>query len=68
LAYPKLSGGLIFCFGREFPSEKNKIIVEKATKYQARAVVGIDIAGPYSSELVIDDYKTLFDSAHKAKL
>ncbi|MDR1233476.1 MAG: hypothetical protein LBJ75_04450 [Puniceicoccales bacterium] len=68
LAYPKLSGGLIFCLGREFPYEKNKIIVEKAIKYHARGVVGIDIAGPYSSEFVLDGYKTLFDSVHEAKL
>jgi hypothetical protein len=39
LAYPKLSGGLIFCLGRELPYEKNQCIVEKAIKYSARGVV-----------------------------
>jgi adenosine deaminase len=40
-----LRGGLIFCLAREFPTELNEIIVEKAIRYRARGVVGIDLAG-----------------------
>lgn len=41
----ELKGGLIFCLAREFPTELNEIIVEKAIRYRARGVVGIDLAG-----------------------
>ncbi len=44
LEYPRLKAGLIFCLDRQFPFEKNKIIVEKAVKYRRRGVVAIDIA------------------------
>lgn len=40
-----LRGGLIFCLAREFPTELNEILVDKAIKYHARGVVGIDLAG-----------------------
>jgi len=44
LEYP-LRAGLIFCLAREFPTELNEIIVEKAIRYRSRGVVGIDLAG-----------------------
>jgi adenosine deaminase len=68
LSYPRLSGGLIFCLGREFNYEKNKIIVEKAIKYRTRGVVGIDLAGPYNSNFAIEEYGNLFEMAHGAGL
>lgn len=40
-----LRGGLIFCLAREFPTDLNEIIVEKAIRYHGRGVVGIDLAG-----------------------
>lgn len=40
-----LRGGLIFCLAREFPTELNEILVDKAIRYRARGVVGIDLAG-----------------------
>jgi len=40
-----LEAGLIFCLAREFPTELNEILVEKAIRYHARGVVGIDLAG-----------------------
>jgi adenosine deaminase len=40
-----LRGGLIFCLAREFPTELNEILVDKAIRYHARGVVGIDLAG-----------------------
>lgn len=40
-----LRGGLIFCLAREFPTELNEVLVDKAIRYRARGVVGIDLAG-----------------------
>jgi adenosine deaminase len=40
-----LRGGLIFCLAREFPTELNEILVDKAIRYHQRGVVGIDLAG-----------------------
>jgi adenosine deaminase len=40
-----LKAGLIFCLAREFPTELNEIMVEKAIRYRPRGVVGIDLAG-----------------------
>ena len=40
-----LRGGLIFCLAREFPTGVNEILVDKAIRYHARGVVGIDLAG-----------------------
>jgi len=63
-----LSAGLIFCLAREFPVEKNAIILEKAIKYRRRGVVGIDVAGPSTKSFKFKDYAGLFDQAHKAGL
>ncbi|MDR2737439.1 MAG: hypothetical protein LBB18_00655 [Puniceicoccales bacterium] len=68
LAYPRLFGGLIFCIGREFDYEKNRVIVEKAIKYHARGVVGIDLAGPYDQKFVVEEYGELFALAREAGL
>jgi hypothetical protein len=38
LEYPKLRAGVIFCLDRQFPIEKNEIIVEKAIKYRSRGL------------------------------
>lgn len=46
----RVKAGLIFCLGREFPFELNRIIVEKAMMYHPRGVIGIDVAGPESGE------------------
>ncbi len=40
-----LKAGLIFCLAREFPTELNEIIVDKAIRYHSRGVIGIDLAG-----------------------
>ncbi|MDR3143930.1 MAG: hypothetical protein LBT64_00305 [Puniceicoccales bacterium] len=68
LAYPKLSGGIIFCLGREFSHKKNSIIVEKAIKYHSRGIVGIDLAGPYGQKFSVEQYEELFTAARKANL
>jgi adenosine deaminase len=64
---------LIFCLAREFSYEQNEIILEKAIKYQSRGVLGIDLAGPESSniELRLTDasrYEKLFARARSAGL
>lgn len=64
----QLSAGLIFCLAREFPPEKNSIIVEKAIKYRRRGVVGIDVAGPATKNFRFKDYAQLFEKARRAGL
>jgi adenosine deaminase len=68
LEYPKLSGGLIFCLAREFPIEKNAIMIEKAIKYKRRGVVGIDFAGPAVETFKLQEYKELIEKAKKTGL
>lgn len=63
-----LSAGLIFCLAREFPIEKNAIIVERAIKYRRRGVVGIDVAGPAVKAFAFKDHAELFDRARRAGL
>src|SRR5881409_854674 len=46
LEYPQVRAGLILMMDRTFSAEQNMIIVEKAAKWAARGVVGVDIAGP----------------------
>jgi adenosine deaminase len=46
LEYPQVGAGLILMMDRTFTTRQNMIIVEKASRYAARGIVGIDIAGP----------------------
>ncbi len=46
LEYPQVRAGLILMMDRTFDERQNSIIVEKAIRYRARGVVGVDIAGP----------------------
>jgi adenosine deaminase len=46
LEYPQVRAGLILMMDRTFTERQNEIIVEKAIRYSARGVVGVDIAGP----------------------
>lgn len=68
LEHKQLSAGLIFCMAREFDVRRNSVILEKAIKYCHRGVVGIDMAGPYTSAVDWKSYKTVFDRAHEAGL
>src|SRR5436190_4867738 len=49
LEYPQVRAGLILMMDRTFDERQNAIIVEKAIRYAARGIVGIDIAGPRPS-------------------
>jgi adenosine deaminase len=46
LEYPQVRAGLILMMDRTFTARQNMVIVEKAARYAARGIVGIDIAGP----------------------
>ncbi len=46
LEYPQVRAGLILMMDRTFSDRQNEVIVEKAVRYAARGIVGIDIAGP----------------------
>src|SRR5689334_3878939 len=46
LEYPQVRAGLILMMDRTFSAEQNMVIVEKAIRYAARGIVGVDIAGP----------------------
>jgi adenosine deaminase len=46
LEYPQVRAGLILMMDRTFSTDQNMVIVEKAIRYAARGIVGIDIAGP----------------------
>jgi adenosine deaminase len=46
LEYPQVRAGLILMMDRTFDERQNSIIVDKAIRYAARGIVGIDIAGP----------------------
>ena len=46
LEYPQVRAGLILMMDRTFADAQNAVIVEKAIRWAARGVVGVDIAGP----------------------
>ena len=46
LEYPQVRAGLILMMDRTFDRRLNEIIVDKATRWSSRGIVGVDIAGP----------------------
>ena len=46
LEYPQVHAGLILMMDRTFTPRQNEVIVEKAIRWAARGIVGVDIAGP----------------------
>jgi len=62
-----LQVGLIFCLGREFNLEKNRVITQKAIKYASRGVVGLDVAGDENlaleNSVEAEEYHKLFVQA-----
>src|SRR5881394_2687607 len=49
LEYPQVNAGLILMMDRTFTPRQNEVIVEKAMRWAARGIVGVDIAGPRSN-------------------
>lgn len=52
----RLRAGLIVCLGRDLPHEQNLILAEKAARWarEGLPVIGIDLAGPESSNPLSD--------------
>jgi adenosine deaminase len=46
IEYPHVRAGLILMMDRTFTADQNSVIVEKAIRWAARGIVGVDIAGP----------------------
>jgi adenosine deaminase len=67
LEYP-VRTGLIICFDRTFSHAQNKVLLEKALRYQSRGVVGIDIAGPHDKKFRYSECKDLFRRARSEGL
>lgn len=67
-----VTAGLILCLAREFTPNQNEIILDKAIKYQERGIVGIDLAGPESKTIELNDsvgrYAAIFQRARDAGL
>jgi adenosine deaminase len=66
--YPSLRAGIIFCMDRQFSKKNNNIIVQKAIRYKARGVVGIDFANYGSAHFRYNDYTTIVQEAKDAGL
>jgi adenosine deaminase len=67
LEYPQVRAGVILMMDRTFDARQNQIIVEKAIRYAARGVVGIDIAGPRPSRGARFDYAGLAPLVQQAR-
>src|ERR671937_1233969 len=70
LEYPQVRAGLILMMDRTFTREQNEVIVEKAIRYKARGIVGIDIAGPRpdGGRYRYAELAPLFETAREAGL
>ena len=68
LEYPEVRAGLILMMDRTFPLELNTIIIEKALRYQARGIIGIDIAGPPNPDFSYRAHAGLVERAREAGL
>jgi adenosine deaminase len=67
LEYP-VKTGIIICLDRQFDIPLNRILLEKALRFQSRGVVGIDIAGGASNTFHYSDCKPLYKRARKEGL
>jgi len=63
LEYEEMKAGIIIILDRTFSFKLNTILYEKALKYQRRGIVGIDVAGPQSSNFRMKQYIDLFKDA-----
>jgi adenosine deaminase len=67
LEYP-VRTGIIVCLDRGFSMKMNEILLDKAVKFSARGVVGIDVAGPPSTGFHYSHYAGLFRKARREGL
>lgn len=66
--YPQVNAGLIVCLDRTFTPAQNTITLEKAIRYAADGIVGIDIAGPNHGDFSMKAHAPLLARARKAGL
>ncbi len=66
IEFPWLRIGVIFELYRGFTAAQNRIILEKAKRYQDRGVIGIDISGPQIAEFDLAAHIPLFQEAKEA--
>jgi adenosine deaminase len=67
LEYP-VRTGIIVCLDRGFSMKMNEILVDKAVRFSARGVVGIDVAGPVADDFHYSSYSGLFRRARREGL
>ena len=68
LEYPNVRAGLILMMDRTLSVELNTIILEKALRYRARGVLGVDIAGPPNPDFSYRAHAELIERAREAGL
>ncbi len=68
LEYPQVKAGLILMMDRMLTLKQNKIILQKAIKYQKFGIVGIDVAGPQRKSFSMKKHAPLFKQARTAGL
>jgi adenosine deaminase len=70
IEYPQVRAGLILLMDRTFDLRLNEIIVDKAIRWAARGIVGIDIAGPRPGGGRYDytQFEALVETAREAGL
>jgi adenosine deaminase len=66
IEFPWLKIGIIFELYRGFTPAQNRVILEKAKKYQGRGIIGLDISGPQIPEFNIEEHVPLFQEAKAA--
>lgn len=66
IEFPWLKIGVIFELYRGFSAAQNRVILEKAKRYQHRGVIGIDISGPQIAEFDLPAHIGLFREAKEA--
>src|SRR3954467_11010727 len=70
LEYPQVRAGLILMMDRTFSADQNMVIVEKAIRYAARGIVGVDVAGPrpHGERYAYRELQPLVEEAREAGL
>ena len=67
LEYP-VKTGIIVCLDRSFSAKMNEILLEKAIRFSARGVVGLDVAGPSADGFNYSQVAGLFRRARREGL
>lgn len=68
LEYPQVKAGVILMMDRTFSLKENRVILEKALRYQSKGIIGIDVAGPNHASFDIKKLQPLFEQARDSGL